>query len=262
MTVTVTTHGGIAIAKVVFKKGPDPKPESRDGSRCRSCWMMGTNPYYSPTAHDQWIDRPKLSTWQKVALGIITVLSTAVIAAPAVMAVGEGCLAAAPVCAAEIAEMATGGASGGSLTVGSALAAGGNAADASVGSLSKLPGSAGIAVPGRLSNEMMAALSKEHSVEFALVYRAGPGKNGGGGSYWLYSGRTAGVRVPVGPDVRVINHTHPGGTPYASTPDGRMLAALQQSGSPQRSSEVVLPDGSTIRFGGDWTRDGTFTRGD
>ncbi|MGW4043466.1 hypothetical protein [Streptomyces sp. NPDC004721] len=42
-----------------------------------------------------------------------------------VLALGEGCLAAAPVCAAEIAEMATGGASGGSAVVGGGAVAAG-----------------------------------------------------------------------------------------------------------------------------------------
>ncbi|MGR6968320.1 hypothetical protein ACU639_01710 [Streptomyces cynarae] len=75
---------------------------------------MGTNPYYDPNAHDL-PDKPKLATWQKVVLGVVVGVAAAVVAAPAIVAVGEGCLATAPVCAAEIAEMATGGASGGSL---------------------------------------------------------------------------------------------------------------------------------------------------
>jgi hypothetical protein len=120
MTVTIRTDGGQKSAQVVFKKGPDPKPERRDGSQCRSCWAMGTNPYYYPNPHDL-PDRPKLATWQKVVLGVVVGVAAAVVAAP-VAALGEGCLATAPVCAAEIAEMATSGASGGSLTVGSGAA--------------------------------------------------------------------------------------------------------------------------------------------
>jgi hypothetical protein len=86
---------------------------------------MGTNPHYDPNAHDL-PDRPILATWQKVVLGLIVGVAAGVILAPAAIALGEGCLATAPVCAAEIAELASGGASGGSLTVGSAaLAAGG-----------------------------------------------------------------------------------------------------------------------------------------
>ncbi|WP_329265216.1 hypothetical protein OG223_09530 [Streptomyces sp. NBC_01478] len=119
MTVTVRTDGPIKSAQVVFKKGPDPKPERRDGSQCRSCWAMGTNPYYDSKA-DDLPDTPELATWQKVVLGVVAVVSLAVAAAPVAVALGEGCLAAAPVCAAEIAETVTGGASGGSLTIGGA----------------------------------------------------------------------------------------------------------------------------------------------
>ncbi|MFJ6565520.1 RHS repeat domain-containing protein [Streptomyces sp. NPDC091412] len=121
-----------------------------------------------------------------------------------------------------------------------------------------LPGSAGAQIPGRLSSDQMAALSAEHGVEFALVYRTGPGRNGGGGTYWLYSGRERAVTVPVGDDVRFISHTHPGGTPYASRGDLKVLKSLRKEGSPQISSQVVLPDGSAIRYGGRWMRDGTF----
>jgi hypothetical protein len=84
---------------------------------------MGTNPYYDPSAHDL-PDKPKLATWQKIVLGAITAVAATVVIAPVAVALGGGCLATAPVCAAEIAEVATGGASGGSLTVGSVAAAG------------------------------------------------------------------------------------------------------------------------------------------
>jgi hypothetical protein len=124
MTTTVRTEVGHKSARVVFKKGPEPKPAKKDG-QCRSCWAMGTNPGYSPGATDDWIDRPKLETWQKVVLGAISVVAAGVILAPAAIAVGEGCLAAAPVCAAEIAEAATGGASGGSAVVGAGVVASG-----------------------------------------------------------------------------------------------------------------------------------------
>jgi RHS repeat-associated protein len=124
MTVTVRTDGGQKAAQVVFKKGPDPKPQRKDGSQCRACWAMGTNPYYDPKA-DDLPDRPKLATWQKVVLGVVVVVATAVAVAPVAVALGEGCLATAPVCAAELAEMATGGASGGSAVVGSGAAAAG-----------------------------------------------------------------------------------------------------------------------------------------
>ncbi|WP_244888271.1 RHS repeat domain-containing protein [Streptomyces scopuliridis] len=123
MTTTVTQTSGATTAKIVFKKGPDPKPKKDDGY-CNACWAMGTNPQYDPNANDL-PDTGKLATWQKVVLGAITVVAAAVILAPAAIVLAEGCLATAPVCAAEIAEMATGGASGGSLAVGGATVAAG-----------------------------------------------------------------------------------------------------------------------------------------
>ncbi|WP_432830593.1 ricin-type beta-trefoil lectin domain protein [Dactylosporangium sp. CA-092794] len=116
-----------------------------------------------------------------------------------------------------------------------------------------LPGPKGAQVPGRLSPNEMAALSTEHGVEFALVYRAGSGKAGGGGTYWLYSGGARGVMVPVGQNSRVIYHTHPGGTRKASEADMNMLKDSRANGSPQMSSQIVLPDGSTMRYGGLWS---------
>ncbi|MFF3941667.1 RHS repeat-associated core domain-containing protein [Streptomyces phaeofaciens] len=126
MTVTVRTNGGVSSATVVFKKGPDPKPERKDGTQCRACYAMGTNPYYDRNAGDL-PDTGKLATWQKVVLGVVTGIAVAVVAAPVAVALGEGCLATAPVCAAEIAEMVTGGASGGSAVVGGGAVVGGAA---------------------------------------------------------------------------------------------------------------------------------------
>ncbi|MFC4500640.1 MULTISPECIES: RHS repeat domain-containing protein [Streptomyces] len=120
MTVTVRTDGGVKSAKVVFKKGPDPKPKKDDG-HCNACWAMGTNPQYDPNANDI-PDAGKLATWQKVVLGAVSAVAVTVVAAPVAVALGEGCLATAPVCAAEIAEMVTGGASGGSAVVGGGAA--------------------------------------------------------------------------------------------------------------------------------------------
>ncbi|MFJ9713415.1 RHS repeat domain-containing protein [Streptomyces sp. NPDC101234] len=122
MTVIVHTAAGHKSAQIVFRKGPDPKPQEKEGWTCKSCWAMGTNPNYDPKAHDL-PDTGKLATWQKVVLGVVSAVAVAVVAAPVAVAVGEGCLATAPVCAAEIAEMATGGASGGSLTVGAGAGA-------------------------------------------------------------------------------------------------------------------------------------------
>ncbi|WP_234329535.1 MULTISPECIES: RHS repeat domain-containing protein [unclassified Streptomyces] len=122
MTVTVHTDGGVKSARVVFKKGPDPKPVKKEQPR----WTLLAGSYPQPAnqaAEDLLADRPKLATWQKVVLGGIVGVAAVVVAAPVIVAVGEGCLAAAPVCAAEIAEIATGGASGGSAVVGAGAAA-------------------------------------------------------------------------------------------------------------------------------------------
>lgn len=108
---------------MVFKKGPDPKPQEREGWTCKSCWAMGTNPNCDPNANDL-PDTGKLATWQKVVLGAVSVVAAAVAAAPVAAVAAPGCLAAAPVCAAEIVEAATGGASGGSITIVGAAAGG------------------------------------------------------------------------------------------------------------------------------------------
>ncbi|GAA2349050.1 hypothetical protein OKJ48_22625 [Streptomyces kunmingensis] len=121
MTVTVHNNGGHVSAKVIYKKGPAPKPKKDDGV-CNSCWAMGTNPGYDYNAHDL-PDTGKLSTLQKVLLGVVTVVGLAVAVAPVAAESAAGCLATAPVCIAEIAEAATGGASGGSAVVGSGAAA-------------------------------------------------------------------------------------------------------------------------------------------
>ncbi|MFK0121322.1 RHS repeat domain-containing protein [Streptomyces sp. NPDC090994] len=121
MTVTVRTDGGVSTAKITFKKGPDPKPEKKEQPR----WTLLAGSYPQPAnqaAEDLLADRPKLATWQKVVVGAIATVAAAIVVAPVAVAVGEGCLATAPVCAAEIAEMATGGASGGSALVGSGAA--------------------------------------------------------------------------------------------------------------------------------------------
>ncbi|MFE5969106.1 RHS repeat-associated core domain-containing protein [Streptomyces sp. NPDC056463] len=125
MTATVTTSRGVTTARIVFKKGPDPKPEKKEA--VVHGWAMGTNPNYNPNVSDDWIDRPKLETWQKVVLGIAVAVAAVVAVAPVAVALGGGCLAAAPVCAAEIAEIASGGASGGSAVVGGGAIAGGAA---------------------------------------------------------------------------------------------------------------------------------------
>ncbi|MEU3208087.1 RHS repeat-associated core domain-containing protein [Streptomyces cyaneofuscatus] len=116
MTVTVRTVGSHKSAQVEFKKGPSPKPKKDDGV-CNACWAMGTNTQFDRNA-DDLPDTGKLSTMQKVLLGVVTVVGLAVAVAPVAAAFASGCLATAPVCVASFAEMATGGASGGSLTLG------------------------------------------------------------------------------------------------------------------------------------------------
>ncbi|CAL9629279.1 toxin glutamine deamidase domain-containing protein [Streptomyces sp. enrichment culture] len=118
MTVTVKIANGVTTAKVVFKKGPDPEPK-RDDGHCNACWAMGTNPHYDPNANDI-PDPGKLATWQKVTLGLLAGAALLVAAAPVAVVAAEGCLATAPVCAANISEIVTGGASGGSALVGGA----------------------------------------------------------------------------------------------------------------------------------------------
>ncbi|MFJ1672806.1 RHS repeat-associated core domain-containing protein [Streptomyces bottropensis] len=124
MTVTVRTDGGVHTAKIVFKKGPDPKPEQKEQPRFGL--LAGSYPVPENQAAMDLVsaDRGKLATWQKVFLGVVIGVAAAVAVAPVAVAVGEGCLAAAPVCAAEIAEMATGGASGGSAVVGAGVGVG------------------------------------------------------------------------------------------------------------------------------------------
>lgn len=91
---------------------------------------MGTNPSYDPKA-DDLPDTPKLATWQKVFLGVIS--AVAVIGAPVVAATGPeiatACLANPAGCAEVVAEIGTGGAAGGSMPSGSAYGGAANAAN-------------------------------------------------------------------------------------------------------------------------------------
>jgi len=119
-----------------------------------------------------------------------------------------------------------------------------------------VPTQAGTAtkLSGRLSNAEMAQLQSTHYVEFAQVYITGPGKNGGGGTTLLIRGSQGGVNIPVGSNVRVINHTHPatlnGQTVplRPSTEDRGVLRTLQNMGSPQKSSQIVTESGEIIKF--------------
>ncbi len=110
-----------------------------------------------------------------------------------------------------------------------------------------LPGAKGIRVEKRLTTENMRYLTQEYGVEFALVYQYGNGKNGGGGSYWLYSGIENQVRVPVNKDSMLIYHTHPEGYyPTPSVEDYNLMQALKASGSTQRISTIVPVNKSFI----------------
>lgn len=109
-------------------------------------------------------------------------------------------------------------------------------------------------LPGRPDPEIMTKTAKEKNVEVAVVYMTGPGRNGGGGQYWVFLGGKDRITIPSGPDVQLIFHTHPGGTPFASAADRLAMDSLAAMGSPQRSSIIVLPDGRFVRFGGSLPR--------
>ncbi|MYT68363.1 MULTISPECIES: RHS repeat-associated core domain-containing protein [unclassified Streptomyces] len=112
MTVTTRTDGGHQATQITFKKGPKPKPDKDDGE-CNACWAMGTNPHYDANANDI-PDHGKLATWQKVLVGAAAAVAAVVAVAPVASLAVTGCLATAPACAEGIAEVMTGGASGGS----------------------------------------------------------------------------------------------------------------------------------------------------
>ncbi|MGW8328424.1 RHS repeat-associated core domain-containing protein [Streptomyces sp. NPDC055897] len=82
-------------------------------------YAMGSNSNYDPTVSDDWIERPPLSTWQKVVLGVLVTTGTLGAAAPVIAAVGPeitvACLVNLEGCAIAGAEALTGGASGGSM---------------------------------------------------------------------------------------------------------------------------------------------------
>ncbi|MFF4105416.1 RHS repeat-associated core domain-containing protein [Streptomyces sp. NPDC001903] len=100
----------------LYKKGPEPAPTLKNGNGER---RSGDSGYPASYEGVEIQSHTKLNLGQKIALGVITVVSLAVVVAPVAAEFGPACLAAAPVCAAELSEMATGGASGGSAAVGS-----------------------------------------------------------------------------------------------------------------------------------------------
>ncbi|UNP27977.1 hypothetical protein [Lysobacter gummosus] len=109
-------------------------------------------------------------------------------------------------------------------------------------------------IAGRLTPTQMAGLQREAGTEFAQIYLTGPGRNGGGGSYYLIQGAEGGVNIPIGPNVRWINHTHPeylNGSLVplrASGPDRNVLRLLQESGSPQLRTQVVPQEAQPFYF--------------
>lgn len=118
-----------------------------------------------------------------------------------------------------------------------------------------LPGTVGTPIAGRPTIAEIENLTAKHNVEFAVTYKMGPGKNGGGGQYYLHSGESGSVRVPLEADRILINHSHPGingagGARYASDADMEVMEYLKSIGSPQRSS-LIVPVGRdvTVRFG-------------
>ncbi|MCR5478245.1 MAG: hypothetical protein K6F27_00105 [Ruminococcus sp.] len=113
---------------------------------------------------------------------------------------------------------------------------------------SKLPGRKGIEVPKRLTDRQMEFLTQEYGIEFAQVYELGPGKGGRGGKYIIYSGNNNSVNVPVTKNTILVNHTHPGGTPYPSNKDLKLMEFLTQMGSPQKTSGIVPVGKKTVKF--------------
>lgn len=113
---------------------------------------------------------------------------------------------------------------------------------------SKLPGSEGIQVKKRLTDAQMSFLTKEYGVEFAQVYELGPGKNGAGGRYMIYSGTVNSVTIPVDNKTILINHTHPGGTSSPSNLDLKLMATIKQYGSPQKTSAIIPLGKKSVKF--------------
>jgi hypothetical protein len=107
---------------------------------------------------------------------------------------------------------------------------------------------------GRLTPTEMASLQAANDTEFAQIYLTGPGKNGGGGTYYLLQGDARSVQIPIGPNVRLINHTHPemlngNIVPLTfSEADQNVLRLLQEAGSPQRTSQIVPEVGQPFNF--------------
>lgn len=111
-----------------------------------------------------------------------------------------------------------------------------------------LPGEKGYKIKKRLTDKQMEFLTTEYGVEFAQVYRLGPGKNGSGGEYFIYSGTKNTVVVPVNKNTILINHTHPCGTAYPSQKDKDLMALYKRAGSPQKTSHIIPVGKNKIKF--------------
>jgi hypothetical protein len=109
-------------------------------------------------------------------------------------------------------------------------------------------------ISGRLSPAEMAAMQRQAGTEFSQVYVTGAGKNGGGGTYYLIQGTEGTVQVPIGSNIRWINHTHPemlngNVVPLTSSgADRNVLRLLQEAGSPQQTSQIVPEVGPAFNF--------------
>ena len=106
----------------------------------------------------------------------------------------------------------------------------------------------------RVSPGEMATMQARFGTEFAQVYIKGPGRNGGGGTYYLIQGSQGTVPIPIRDDLIWISHTHPAEldgvaiTLVASGKDRNVLARLQAVGSPQRTSQVIPEVGEPFFF--------------
>ncbi|MEU8986953.1 hypothetical protein AB0C98_10970 [Streptomyces sp. NPDC048558] len=70
-----------------------------------------------------------------------------------------------------------------------------------------LPGFAGVALSKRPTVTELEKLTVKHGVEFAVIYRLGPGAKGTGGEYFLYSGVHNRVEILVRGDSIPVYHT-------------------------------------------------------
>lgn len=87
-----------------------------------------------------------------------------------------------------------------------------------------------------VKQSVIRILSEHFGIEFALVFELN--RTG----YILYPGTKNSVAVAANGENILLNHTHPGGTAYASDPDMNWLRFSISKGSPQVKS-VILPQG-------------------